>query len=769
MGKLIFHNLNKAKGQFLSFGIVMLITAVILNTALVLLFQTGDAYDKLFDELNTADLSVTVPELLSSDELLDDISELEGVSKVDENEALFASAALQDFQDSEFTMNTYFYRLNDSRDLTRHTITEQIETTDDRKAYIPLYLSELGGYKTGETIRYIIDGEEYSFVVSGVVSEMQYGNYGTGFIGLYLSDEAYDALKNDENFMAVTEYLIETEENADLSTVKNTVSHFLKDENVSTISFLDCQTSKGSRTMVSDTIVLFLAVFALLVLIVSIFLARFKIKNTIDEEINEMGVLKGIGYTSRMLMFSQVIPYLFVCGIGLLIGVALSYALIPIVANVLAVQSGFSYTPVFDILAACGTILSVLLAVFVFTVLASKKIKRLEPINAIRGIDPLKPVGKNHFPLDTSSGAIGFNLILKQASASVGRNVLLFAVTFVMMILLTFTGVLLYNVNIRPNNFLTTLSEELPDIRVQSEEEHFDELKTILEDENVKAVNYGISMMEYSDGSIPVIVCEDFSLLANNIVYDGQHPTKADEIAIGSAFSEDYAIGDTFQLSLDGEEYKYKVTGYIQSVNNNGLIAEITDSGYEKVSDTPLYSLNLYMEENEDISAFVDKLDDDYEEYVVSVSNAAKDTKSMQMMYSSLITIVAVALFIVTVLIILLILYVILHSMITNLKTDFGIYKAMGFTSSQLIVQTVGSITPVVLIGALLSAGLGIAYLPAMFNGIFSVIGAMKNNFEIPLYMLLLMAVILTVVNIIIGVVLCRPIRKITAYSLIKE
>lgn len=769
MGKLIFHNLNKAKGQFLSFGIVMLITAVILNTALVLLFQTGDAYDKLFDELNTADLSVTVPELLSFDELLDDISELEGVSKVDENEALFASAALQDFQDSEFTMNTYFYRLNASRDLTRHTITEQIETTDDRKAYIPLYLSELGGYKTGETIRYIIDGEEYSFVVSGVVSEMQYGNYGTGFIGLYLSDEAYDALKNDENFMVVTEYLIETEENADLSTVKNTVSHFLKDENVSTISLLDCQTTKGSRTMVSDTIVLFLAVFALLVLIVSIFLARFKIKNTIDEEINEMGVLKGIGYTSRMLMFSQVIPYLFVCGIGLLIGVALSYALIPIVANVLAVQSGFSYTPVFDILAACGTILSVLLAVFVFTVLASKKIKRLEPINAIRGIDPLKPVGKNHFPLDTSSGAIGFNLILKQASASVGRNVLLFAVTFVMMILLTFTGVLLYNVNIRPNNFLTTLSEELPDIRVQSEEEHFDELKTILEDENVKAVNYGISMMEYSGGSIPVIVCEDFSLLANNIVYDGQHPTKADEIAIGSAFSEDYAIGDTFQLSLDGEEYKYKVTGYIQSVNNNGLIAEITDSGYEKVSDTPLYSLNLYMEENEDISAFVDKLDDDYEEYVVSVSNAAKDTKSMQMMYSSLITIVAVALFIVTVLIILLILYVILHSMITNLKTDFGIYKAMGFTSSQLIVQTVGSITPVVLIGALLSAGLGIAYLPAMFNGIFSVIGAMKNNFEIPLYMLLLMAVILTVVNIIIGVVLCRPIRKITAYSLIKE
>lgn len=74
MRNLIFHNLKKAKGQFISFGIVMLITAIILNTALVLLFQTGGAYDSLFDELNTADLSVTVSSALSDDKLLNDIS-----------------------------------------------------------------------------------------------------------------------------------------------------------------------------------------------------------------------------------------------------------------------------------------------------------------------------------------------------------------------------------------------------------------------------------------------------------------------------------------------------------------------------------------------------------------------------------------------------------------------------------------------------------------------------------------------------------------------
>lgn len=103
------------------------------------------------------------------------------------------------------------------------------------------------------------------------------------------------------------------------------------------------------------------------------------------------------------------------------------------------------------------------------------------------------------------------------------------------------------------------------------------------------------------------------------------------------------------------------------------------------------------------------------------------------------------------------------------MKTDFGIYKAMGFTSGQLMMRTVGSITPIILGGAIASALFGILYLPAMFDGIFGVLGAMKNNFEISVFPLLVMAVILTAVNILISMILCSPIKKINPYSLIKE
>lgn len=237
-------------------------------------------------------------------------------------------------------------------------------------------------------------------------------------------------------------------------------------------------------------------------------------------------------------------------------------------------------------------------------------------------------------------------------------------------------------------------------------------------------------------------------------------------------FRDDYAIGDTFDLKLGEESRSYQVVGFIQSVNNNGLIAELTEDGYELLSDTELSFLNIYFPEDRSdsqIASFVSEVEDKYEDDVVTVSNAAKDSQSMQMLYSSLITVVAVILFIITVQIVLLILYVILRSLITQRKTEFGIYKAMGFTSGQLIRQTVGSITPITLAAALLSAVLGVLYLPGLFNTIFGVIGAMKNNFEFPILLLVLMALILTVINVAIGVLLCRPIRKITAYSLIKE
>ena len=46
--------------------------------------------------------------------------------------------------------------------------------------------------------------------------------------------------------------------------------------------------------------------------------------------------------------------------------------------------------------------------------------------------------------------------------------------------------------------------------------------------------------------------CEDFSKVRNDVCYMGENPKDADEIALGSAFEENFKIGDTVSVTVDG-------------------------------------------------------------------------------------------------------------------------------------------------------------------------------------------------------------------------
>ena len=65
----ILYNFKKEKSSFISFGVIILITALILNCASVLLCQVDSAYDTKFDKLSTATLNAIVPEVQNSSEL----------------------------------------------------------------------------------------------------------------------------------------------------------------------------------------------------------------------------------------------------------------------------------------------------------------------------------------------------------------------------------------------------------------------------------------------------------------------------------------------------------------------------------------------------------------------------------------------------------------------------------------------------------------------------------------------------------------------------
>lgn len=738
---LILHNLKKSKGQYLSFALIICLTAFIMNIALVLAFQTFSAYDSRFLELDTADINFMIPQLQDNSEMIAEVEKIDGVSKAEKHNGIFVAATVREFSDSDFDMNTVFYNLDEARALNRLQVSEYRKKDNDT-VYIPMYLKELGGFTEGGNITYTIGDTDYHYEIGGIVSEMQYGNYGTGLIGGYLPTAAYEDLADEQSDHLIAEYSIRTTGTADLLQIKKDITALLSEEGITALNVNDKAAAKQTRTMVCTLLIIIFLALAAIILAVSIFLSSFRIRSTIEDELAQMGVLKAVGYTSKLIIRSATLPYALTGFVSTVLGAALSYAVLPDVAAILAIQSGFTYTPVFDIAALLIMVIVPTSIIFLFAYLSAMKIHKLEPIDAIRGIS-----GKEN----------------------AGQNVLLSVLSVGIMVLLSFVGTLLYNVNAKPDNFMNTLSEESPSVIFKVQNDKMPELKALLQDEKrVKlALEYAAVPVSYTDGSLTAFVCEDFGKVLNDICYEGRSPSGEDEIAVGNALADQYPLGSKIEITSSDKSADFVVTGYIQSVNNGGRVCQLTNEGYEKIGEST-GTVNVYLHDA-NAEKFIAEYEDAHSEWISSSVNYEQLSENGQKMYAGIVSTVAVALFIVSVLMVLLVLYVIINSMISRREQEFGIYKAIGYTGRQLTIMTVKRFIPVMALSAGLSEIAGIWYLPIINQTIFSQIGAIKNHFEVSVWVLLVLAVVFVVTAFLISVLLAAPIKKITAYSLLKD
>ncbi len=766
----ILHNLKKDKGSYISFGLIVMFTAFMLNLAMVLAFQTDKAYDAKFDELNTASINVYIPEIQNTAELTDEFNTIEGVSKVESHRAIYTEAVIKDFRGTDFDMNTVFYNIDDERSVNRLDIREESENISEPAIYLPFYVANFGEFSVGDEIVYKVNGKEYTFFVAGTAEEMQYGNYGKGMMGAYLSDSAYEGFLAANIDNAIVEYSLVTDESASVEKIKNETGNILECRGVAMLASNDSDSTKDTRTMVCSLLILILIAFAAVILLVSVFLSKFRISNSIEDEMVSMGVLKAMGYTGNMIIASLVIPYMLVTVISAVIGVMLSYAILPALASFLTMQSGFSFDLAFDFGGLAIAIIIPMLIVFVFTVSAAKRIRKIQPISAIRGTGKAGNGKTNPFPLEKTRFSTSVRLVLKQMCANKKQNILLFFVSFVLTVLVAFSGTLFYNVVIKPENFMSTLSEETPDIIFVTDKNDTEHLSDSLKlNSDVRDVlGYSTANVNIGSSAVTTFVCEDFFRVTNDLCYLGNNPREKNEIALGSAFEGDYNIGDTVTLENGEKINTYKITGFIQSVNYQGSVCELTTDGYESLcGENPMPSLYVYLNEGVSAEKVISRYDST--ELIAKAIDSQKMTQTTQEMYMSISAVIIAVIFILTMLIVLFILYIVIKSLLVRRKQELGIYKAMGYTSGQLMLQTAGSFLPVTIFAVLMSSALGMIYMPYINDMIFTSVGAVKNNMELSFTFLMLFAAVLIAMNFVISICLTLPIRKISAYSLIKE
>ena len=752
--------------DIIAFSIILFFSTVLFTNSLVINNNIDKEYNLKHEKLNTANSFFTISKLQYNDNLLENIKKLNGVNEVEKQEGIFVTIPVK-VEDGLQDQNVIFYNYEDDRKINKFDVIEEIESKNSYSIYLSNYTYIHSGLNLEDKFEFDYNNKNYSYNINGVVEEMQYGNYSSSIVAEYLSNQAYSEMLKDNRENEVVTILVRSNNSYE---TYNKISKYLSSENINVLSKNYDEQSKTQRLAIANILVLIVSAFSLLVLIVSLLVSKFKITESIEEEITNMGVLKALGYTSNEIIMAIIMPYLIMGSIISVVGIAVSIYVTPIFAKVIEMQSGFIWNPKFDIKSYLITLLINMGLIFIFTLLSAKKIRRLNPINAIRGIEDDKK-SKNHFEIDKTMGNIELVLILKNFINSKKQNVLLGIVVFFITVISSFAGILYYNVNLNPINFINTLVEEHPSIIITQKSDIKEKIKNY---DNVKNVIYYDEMqtINYKDNSYKTFVAETYKNLANDLCYEGNNPNTPNEIAVGSNIKEKYNlnIGDYIETKKDGIVYRYKVVGFIQSVNYSGEIFELTVDGYKNLNAeyTPK-TLYVYLQDEQLSNEFIDKVKENFSEEILGTVNYVESMESASTMYVSLVSAICIVVIAITAILIYLVLYILISSIILKRKQELGIFKSMGYNNNQLITQLIGSFLPSVIVGTVLGIIINKLYIKNIYSIIFKSVGAYKISFEYPTIMFIILGLTIILSTVIMELLLSRKIKKISVYSLIKD
>lgn len=752
--------------DIISFVIILFIATILFSSAIIINFNVSEDYDKEADKLNTANSFFTIPSVEYTDNILNDIKNIKGIQEVEVQTGIMLTIPVN-MEGSIQEQNQIFYNIDSVSSINKKEIIK--ETTDKIKygIYLSNYTFIHSGLDIKDEYKFNVDNISYSFNIKGVVKEMQYGNYTSSVIGEYLESEAYNYLLENNKEKSVITISVKSR---DSYSSYNDISKYLSSKNVNILSKNYKEQSKIQRLAISNILVLILMIFSSSILIISLFVSKFKIEQTIEEEISNMGALKALGYTSKEIIVSCIFPYIISGLLFTMLGIIASYFILPILSKVIEMQSGFIWKVKIDLSLNILVLLINIILITVFTLVASLKIKRLNPINAIRGIT-IRGNNKNYLEIEKTKGNIHFILMLKNFLNTKKQNILLGIMLFLITIISSFIGILFYNVNMNPINFINTLVEEHPSVVISSKLDLRNELET---QDNVKDVIYYDEniTLNYKDNSYKTFVAENFKDLSNDLCYEGRNPVNSNEVAIGSKLEETYNIniGDYITLSKKGTENKYKVVGFIQSVNYSGEVIEMTLDGYKILDNSYLpTTMYIYLDNEQRAEEFINRVKSKYGNDIISTMNYAESMESATTMYISLVSIICIVIIVITLLLIYLILYIIISSIIIKRKQELGIFKAIGYENRELVKQLVGGFMPSTIMGTMLGLLVSEIFMTNIYNKIFMSVGAYKVSFEYPFIIFISLVILLIFATIIIATILAKKIKRISVYSLIKN
>lgn len=768
-------NLRRAKGQTAAIIVLILFAAIMLNLWLMLSMDYKQNFDRYHEKLNAEHVTL----VLSSD----DTGMRDFLSKTLEEDARTVQYCMTDalemvgsFSYNDGEVNTELVILEkeaaESRSVGKVEIVEEGELTSG--VYLPMLYGTNHSHRVGETIDITIGSDVVSYPVCGFFNSVMAGSHNCGMSELLLTADRYEEL--GEKGIAPKATLVsvrlndKTESEDFEATLKNEVS--LRYPAVRTLSnsYALVASARYISQMICSGIVSAMAFFVTLIALVVI---SSNVINYIQENMKNLGALKAVGYKSGQIISGLLLQFLSITLAAAAVGAGLSYCLFPTINEMMISQTGIPYTMRFLPLPCLITIALIGGTVALAVWLSASRIKKIEPIIALRQGVQTHNFKRNHVPLDKTHLPLQPALAFKTTLSGIKQNVTVSVTMLVLSLVVVFLGVMIENVIGDVEPFIHLIVGETADscinVNVEKEEEF---LRGMDEDERVEKIYlyHTIEVRHVGGVVLQATISDDFGKANNqDVCIEGRYPRYKNEMAIAAKYAKEMGleIGDEIMLTAEGNDEKYLISGLTQVTNNLGKDCLLTRAGYERMGEVQNISYYLNLADGADIDQFNEEVSRQFKGSINATINISSVLEGSSLVYISLMKMIVIGILVLSAAVITFVLYLLVRTMLNSKKQDYGIMKAIGFTTGQLILQTGFSFMPAVIISTVVGVVVSSWIMNPLIAVFLSGVGIVKCTFTIPAGWIAGAGVGLIVFTFGMACLLALKIRKIAPRELL--
>ena len=767
-------NIRKSKGQTTGMLILMLMAVMLLNIGLVMYSDVGSFFDERATLLNAphfiAFQSIDAP----SNAPFYFMEGFPGVTEVEIQYVLRGAGATFIDNRSTFIFLTISY-VSPNQQMNPLSLIGDFLPLSDDAIYIPHAMFLDGGFEIGDRFRLEFMTEELTFTLAGSTEEIMLGCIQAIQYRVYVPKERFLEISQQfpENRVHMLSARMEEEAQSALF-VTSYIREFLGTE-YEPWGVFTYDVARRTRIEIPMIVAQLVTVFSFILLVVGVIVIRFRTNNGIEENMENIGILKASGYRNYQIISSIIMQFGLIAFVGGLLGAAAAQIALPIMIGIVEPIIALPWDVGIDMLAMAFAILSVLVVVLLFTFLSSLRVIKLYPLTALRAGSSTHSFAKNTVPLDKYCAPLTVLLAAKQLlqnkKQAVMTGIIISGITFASVV-----GVsMYYNMNINVDAFVRMVTGEISDIVVTLNDsddgaDFMERMSSHPEVDNI-IKQEGVTLL-VNDIMTHTIVMEDLSLITGALLVDGRLPFHDNEIALGAPvlMALDKQPGDWVTIKRGDAEYPFLVTGIAQATIYNGIVGFINIYGLSQIDpDFAFHGFTIHLTDSADIDDFMYALSTTDGDMLANMYSMPEQVDVfMDMIYDVFSLIAALTLGGVAA-VILLVLYLVIKTIILYRRRELGIQKALGFTTLQLMNQIALSLTPTVLMGTIIgSVSGGFGFNPLMVI-VTRGVGIARADLPIPVALVVAVCATLVLLSYAVSILIAGRIRKISAYALVTE